>query len=251
MLRKNFGTLVITVFSVLVMSLPVPNVFGQATTRPPADSTSPATSSTATQTPKPRPPTHKDVAEIKAAMNNLPGSPLNFVAIVGNYAYAAAGNCHMTNSTLLAIYESGKWMYLIGDAGSYTAGAMVRIVPEMPLAVAKELQKQAWPGRVYWPGNARENQWEKNADVYDRYRCEAEDAIGRDDFDAAIAAWTKAATIDVGDLVICREEYERVKIRAATDAKARTEQLHLTKQLADAWYWYRQGELWKETPCTD
>lgn len=248
MLRKNLGTLVITVFSALVMSLPVQNVFGQATTRPPADSTS----STATQTPKPRPPTSKDVAEIKAAFgDHLAGSPLNFVVVVGNYTYAAASVCHTTNSTLLASYESGKWMYLIGDAGSYTAPEMVKIVPEMPLAVAKELQKQAWPGRVYWPGNNQEDQWEKNAQVYDKYRCDGDDAGAQGDFDEAIAAWTKAATIDVGDLVICRKEYEQVSIRAATDAKARTEQRRLTKQLAEAWYWYRLDELWKDTACTD
>ncbi len=144
MSKKSLCQLALLV-SAFLMSLPMQNVFGQATTRPPADSTSPATSSTATQTPKPRPPTHKDVTEIKAATNNLPGSPLNFVAIVGNYAYAAAENCHMTNSTLLAIYESGKWMYLIGDAGSYTADEMVKIAPEMPLAAAKELEKQAGP----------------------------------------------------------------------------------------------------------
>ncbi len=83
MSQKKFGPLVILAFEIAAIALLVPATWGQATAPPPPHFTSLASTAIQEQTPKPRPPTRKDVAELKAAMD-LPGSVLDWVAIVGN-----------------------------------------------------------------------------------------------------------------------------------------------------------------------
>ena len=246
MSSKKFGPLVILFLVIAMTSVLDQSLVGQATL-PATSSTAPALTAAATGIQEPRPPTHKDVAELEAAMK-FPGSSLSFVAIVGNYAYAGAHACNV-GSTILAMDKSGKWTYIIDDAGAFSAADMVEIVPDMPLPVAQALEKQAQLSEVYWPGNAREDEWKSNIDVYDSWRCQGDEAAEQGDFAAAIAAWTKGQAIDVGDLVSCREQAAQTEIRAAKDAKARMEQLHLTKEEASSWFTQHSNELWKQTRC--
>ena len=65
------------------------------------------------------------------------------------------------------------------------------------------------------------------------------------DFDTAIAAWKKAAAIDLGDSKSCGDSAQRLDIHAANDAKARMNELHLTKEAAASWFQQHAGQLGK------
>ncbi len=249
MSEKKLGPLVVIVFGVLLTTLPVQNVFGQAAAQPPAKSASSVPSSTATQTPKPRPPTRKDVAELKAAMD-WPGSTLSSVAIVGHYAEAGFFSGNIGDS-MIASNESGKWEKIDdAGAGSFNAEGIVEELPEIPVPVAEALAAQAALSQVYWSENAQEAATQdKNTVAYYEYWDQGDEAARQGDFDAVIAAWTKAAALDLGDLVSCRDQVERVRLQAAKDAKARMEQLHLTKAEAAEWYEQQNMKLWKQIPC--
>ena len=245
--RKKFGAIVILVLSAVTMALLAPSVSGQATA-PPSSTSSNSTSASA-PTPKPRAPTREDVAELKAAMH-WPGSTLTTVAIVGSYAEVGAVDGYV-GDCILASNKSGKWVQ-IGDAGGgcFSDADMVEAVPGMPSPVAEAIGEQAFLNEVYWSENAQEAAVrDKNMVAYYDYREQGDEAARRGDFDAAIAAWTKAAALDMGDLISCRDKVQGVEIQAAKDAKARMEQLHLTKSEATAWYEQHRVKLWEQTPC--
>ncbi len=178
-----------------------------------------------------------------------PGSTLLELAIVGRFAYAGFTGGYVGGS-MLATNESGKWEKIIDDPGAFSPGEMVEAAPQIPLPVAEALQKQALLSKVYWSETAEEaTARDKNMVAYYDYQEQGDEAAKQGDFDAAIAAWEKAAVLDMGDLVSCRLEAEQVKIRAAKDAKARMEQLHLTKSEAGEWYQQHEMKLWKQAPC--
>jgi len=250
MCEKKLSQLLMLVFEVAVTGVLVPAVWGQATApSPPRHSASSASATTQEQIPKPRPPTRKDVAELKAAMD-LPGSVLDWVAIVGNYAKAGSSHGDVGMS-MLAVYESGKWQKIIDDPGDFSPMEMVDAVPGMPVPVAEAIQKQALQGQVYWLGKAHQAELDKKVQAYGAYESQGIDAVDDGDFDAAIAAWTKAAAVDLGDLKICGDLAQRVEIQAARDAKARMEQLHLSKAEAASWYFEHYVDLWKGVHCTN
>ncbi|MFZ0313102.1 MAG: hypothetical protein WAL85_10390 [Candidatus Korobacteraceae bacterium] len=247
MSEKKLGPLRILAFEIAAMVFLLSATWGQAATPPPAHSTSSASKVMQEQTPKPRPPTRKDVAELKAAMN-WPGSVLDFVAIVGNYAKAGGSHGHIGDS-MLAVYTSGKWQYVIDDGGDFSPMEMVDAVPDMPVPVALAIQKQALQGQVYWLGKVQQAELDKKVQAYGTYESQGDDAVHDGNFDAAIAAWTEAASVDLGDLKICGDLGQRVEIRAAKDAKARMELLHLSKEQAASWYYEHSVELWKSNHC--
>ena len=192
------------------------------------------------QKPKPRPPTQQDVAQLKAEEDS-PGSILTSVAIVGNFGYAVfmTGNF---SSSMLATNTSGRWSFITDDAAS--ADEMVQFVPSMPLPVARALYEQALRDEVYWTGNARGGEWADRVVAYFDYDEQGLTAAMDGDFDAAIAAWKKAAAIDLGDAKSCGDLAQRLDIRAATDAKARMYELHLTKKAAASWFQRHNGKVW-------
>jgi hypothetical protein len=122
---------------------------------------------------------------------------------------------------------------------------MVEVVPGMPLPVAQAIVEQAQRGELYWTGDARGAELDKKVAAYGDYDMQGYTAAEEGDFDAAIAAWTKAAAIDLGDPKSCGDLAQRLDIRAANDAKARMNQLDLTKQKAAAWFQQHVAELWK------
>ena len=245
MSEKKFGLLARLVFYAILMTL-VQSVLGQVAAPPPANSAMPSSAAAPEQTTKPRAPTRQDVAQLKAALDS-PGSILEWVAIVGNFAYAGfilapTGN---TGSSMLATNASGKWEYITDDGGAFSAGEMVETVPGVPLPVAEALADQALRDEVYWTPNARAAEGDKKVKAYFDYDEEGYTAAMKGDFDAAIAAWTKAATIDFGDAKSCGDLAQRLDIRAASDAKARMKELHLTGEAAASWFQRRAEELWK------
>jgi hypothetical protein len=247
MSEKKSGPLVRFVFCAILTTTLVQSVSGQVAAPPPATSALPSSAAAPEQNPKPRPPTQQDVAQLKAEAD-LPGSILTSVAIVGNFAYAVfmTGNF---SSNMLATNISGKWTFITDDVSS--ADEMVQFVPSMPRPVARALYEQALRDEVYWTGNARGGEWANKVVAYFDYDEQGQTAAGEGDFDAAIAAWKKAAAIDLGDAKSCGDLAQRLDIRAATDAKARMNELHLTKKAAASWYWRRYSEVWNSRKGCD
>jgi len=247
MSRKKFGAIVILVLSAVTMALLAPSVSGQATAPPPNSTSS---GSTTTPAPKPRAPTNKDLAELKAAMN-WPGSTLIGVAIVANFAEA----CFMKspeNKSMLATITSGKWEKIHETGGCYTAEDIVQAVPSIPPPIAEELEVHATLSRVDWYKGDRaaaESSDNFRIRTFSHYQMEGNVAAMRGDFDGAIEAWTKAQALDVGDVKSCRGEFQRMQIQAAKDAQARMDTLHLTKSEAAEWYDHRSTELWVRNCC--
>jgi len=246
MLKRKLGPLVGPVLSAITPALLAGGMLGQSKPPLPPQSKSSTHAATAEQGTTPRPPTPEDVAQLKAAMYR-PGSVLEWVAIVGNFAYtgiilAPTGN---TASGMLATNASGKWEYITDDPGFFSAEEMVETVPSMPLPVAKALVKQALRDEVYWTENARGPEWDKKVQTYFDYNTQGDEAAKQGDFDAAIAAWTKAAAIDFGDFRSCGDGDQRFDIRLAQEAKARMKELYLTKEEATLWFQQRSQELRK------
>jgi hypothetical protein len=244
MSEKKFGLLARFVFYAVLAMTFVQSILGQVAA-PPAISATPLSAAAPEHTPKPRAPTRQDVAQLKAALD-LPGSVLEWVAIVGNFAYAGfvlapTGN---TGSSMLATDASGKWEYITDDGGAFSAGDMVDVVPGMPLPVAQALVEQALRDEVYRTANARGPEWDKKVEAYFDHDGEGYTAAMEGDFDAAIATWTKAAAIDLGDAKSCGDLAQRLDIRAANDAKARMNELHLTREAAASWFQSHAQELW-------
>jgi hypothetical protein len=242
MADRKFGPLARFVVCAILTTTLVQSVSGQVAAPPP----SPSATAAHEQTPEPRAPTQQDVAQLQAARDS-PGSVLEWVAIVENFAYAGfvlapTGN---TGSSMLATNASGKWEYITDDGGAFSPGEMVEAVPSMPLPVAQALVEQALVDEVYWTGNASGPEWDKKVKEYFVYNTQGYEAANQGDFDTAIAAWKKAATIDFGDAKSCGDLAQRVDSRAANDAKARMNKLHLTKEQAVSWFQQHQTELWK------
>ena len=239
MLEKKFGPLARFIFCAILTTL-VQSVSGQVAAPPAANSIAPSSAVAPEQKPKPRPPTQQDVAQLKAEEDS-PGSILTSVAIVGNFGYAVfmTGNF---SSSMLATNTSGRWSFITDDAAS--ADEMVQFVPSMPLPVARALYEQALRDEVYWTGNARGGEWADRVVAYFDYDEQGLTAAMDGDFDAAIAAWKKAAAIDLGDAKSCGDLAQRLDIRAATDAKARMYELHLTKKAAASWFQRHNGKVW-------
>lgn len=252
MLDRRFVTLVSFALSAILPALLVGALSGQAKPPLPQASVSSTHAATDEHTATPRPPTRQDVAQLKAAMYS-PGSVLEWVAIVGNFAYAGVilaptGN---TASGMLATNTSGKWVYIDDDPGSFSAEDMVDIVPSMPLPVARALLEQALRDQVYWTAKARGPAWDKKVQTYFDYNTQGYEAGNRGDFDTAIAAWTKAAAMDFGDLRSCGDGEQRFDIRIGNEAKTRMNELHLAKAEAASWFQQRSQELQKAHKVCD
>lgn len=99
----------------------------------------------------------------------------------------------------------------------------------------------AWaaPAAAESSGSGSYNYYEKRGNI------EAMSA----DFDAAIKDWQRAGQVDQDPLRDCRGEFQRVQIRAATDAKAQMVSQHLTKAQAAAWYEHHESDLWIPNKC--
>ena len=128
---------------------------------------------------------------------------------------------------------------------------MVDAVPDMPVPVAEAIQEQVLLNQVYWSGKAQQAEFEKKVDAYDSYESQGEDDAFHGDFDAAVAAWTRAAAVDLGDLKSCGDLAQRMEIRVASDANVRMERLHLSKEQAISWYNQHYVELWKGLVCSN
>jgi hypothetical protein len=246
MSEKKSGLLARFVFCAILAAALDQSVPAQVAASPPANPAAPSSTASPEQESEPRPPTQQDVAQLKA-VEDSPGSVLGWVAIVGNFAYAGfilapTGN---TGSSMLATNTSGKWEYITDDGGAFSPGEMVDTVPSMPLPVAQALAEQALRDEVYWTANARGPKWDKKVQTYFDYNTQGYEAANQGDFDAAITAWTEAAAIDLGDSKSCGDLAQRLEIRAANDAKARMNELQLTKEAAVSWFQQHQTELWK------
>jgi hypothetical protein len=252
MSEKKFSSIVMLVFSAIVMALLVQDVSGQATAPSQANPTPSGSTPAPTPIPKPRPPTRRDVEQLTALMA-WPGSTLTFVAIVfvaivGNFAEAGftkgeVGGC------MLATNTSGSWEKIADGMGGYAVGDIVQAVPGIPLPVAQALFEQAARNEVYWTKPARQVEWSDKPGTFNYYQMQGNVAGLKGDFDSAIAAWTKAEAPDTSDVKRCRGEADRVQIRAANDAKARMDTLHLTKQEAAEWFEQHDSELWMRNRC--
>ena len=241
----KFPPLVVFVLSVILMVLLVAGAAGQATAPP--ESTSRDSTHPSPQIPRPRPPTHKDVAKLKAVMN-WPDSILTGIGIVGHFAEASFLKASESTS-MLATNTTGVWVKINQAEGSYTDDDIVRALPGISSSEAVDLSVQTTLSRVRWAKADKSPEPKANVALFNKYQAEGNAAALYGDFDLAIAAWTKAETLDPGDVKACRGESQRVQIRAAEDAKARMERLHLTKEEAADWFWKNEGELWMYNCC--
>jgi hypothetical protein len=84
---------------------------------------------------------------------------------------------------------------------------------------------------------------------YNYYQLRGNREAQNADFDEAIADWTQAEKLSPDPLKKCRGEFQRVQIRAATEARERMASRQLAKEQAAAWYQQRQMQLWGPDKC--
>jgi len=245
MFERKSPALVVFVLAAIPMTLLVPGACGQAAV-PPAPTGRDSTQASP-QTPRPRPPTHKDVAELKAVMN-WPDSILTGVGIVGHFAEASFLKASESNS-MLATNRTGAWVKINQTEGCYTDDDIVRALPGISSSEAVDLSAQASLSRVRWAKGHEPRESMDNVTLYNNYQTQGNAAALHGDFDLAIVAWTRAAALDPTPVTACRGEFRRAQTRAAEDAKARMETLHLTKQEAAWWFEKHQGDLWMHNCC--
>ncbi len=243
--RKSLP-LVVFALTAIRMTLLVPGACGQASV-PPAPTSRDSTLASP-QTPRPRRPTHKDVAELKAVMN-WPDSIVTGVGIVGHFAEASFVKASESNS-MLATNATGAWVKINQTEGCYTDDDILRALPSISSSEAEDLSTQPTLSRVLWAKADEPRESMDKVALYNNYQMEGNAAALHGNFDLAIAAWTKAETLDPSEIkAACRGEGQRVQTRAAEDAKARMETLHLTKQEAARWFEKHQGDLWMHNCC--
>jgi hypothetical protein len=193
MSEKKLDPLARFFFCATLVTMLVQNVWGQVAAPPPVNPALPSSTAAPEQKPKPRPPTPQDVAQLKAA-EDWPGSILWWVAIVGNFVYAGFVKGPIGDD-MLAANTSGRWAKITDDVGG-SADTMVQFAPSMPRPLAQALIEQARLNEVYWTGNAPAPELDRKVAAYGDYDMQGYNAANRGDFDAAIAAWKKAAAID-------------------------------------------------------
>lgn len=177
-----------------------------------------------------------------------PGSTITGVAIIGNFAEISFLKGSVSNS-MLATNTTGSWVKIHKTEGCYTAEDIVKVVPAIPFLMAQELDEQNTQSRVHGFKTVRTGGSREKVEVYNQYQMQGNVAGRHGDFDSAITAWTKAEALDPSYVKGCQGESERVQIRAARDAQARMEALHLTKEEAASWFEQHEGELWMRSCC--
>jgi len=182
------------------------------------------------------------------ALMNWPDSILTGVGIAGHFAEASFLKASESNS-MLATNTTGVWVKINQTEGCYTDDDIVRALPGISSSEAVELSSQTTLSRVRWAEADKSPGSKDNVTLFNTYQLEGNAAALHGDFDSAIAAWTKAEAVDHGGIKACRGEFQRVRIRAAEDAKARMETLHLTKREAARWFEKRQEDLWVHNCC--
>ena len=69
------------------------------------------------------------------------------------------------------------------------------------------------------------------------------------DFNAAIASWSRAASLDANFNKRCRGEFQRVQIQAAKEAQVRMVTHNVTEAQAAVWFEKRESQLWISNSC--
>jgi hypothetical protein len=258
MCQKKSTSLLVFIATAVLLALSVPGAFGQ--TAVPSASTSHDLTQAASQTPKPRAerfglpdpptartPTHKEVAGLEAAMA-WPGSILTGAAIMGNLAEASFLK-DSNWSSMLATNSTGTWVKINQTDGCYTTDEIVQALQTISSCEAEEISVKNTLSRARWAEANTSRESTANVAQFNEYQQQGDVAASNGDFDAAIAAWTKAEALDHGDIKPCRGEFQRVQIRAAEHAEARMESLRLTKQEAARWFRKQESQLWTRSCC--
>jgi hypothetical protein len=200
MFERKSPALVVFVLTAILMTLLVPGACEQAAVPPVPTSRDSAQASP--QTPKPRPPTHRDVAELKAVMN-WPDSILTGVGIVGHFAEASFLKASESNS-MLATNTTGVWVKINQTEGCYTDDDILRALPGISSSEAVDLSSQTTLSRSRWAEADKSPEPKVNVMLLNQYQMEGNAAPWHGHFDLAIAAWAKAEAVDQGEIKACR-----------------------------------------------